>query len=191
MSTADFSERLKKGSTNHISHLTAARTRNEDDTDRQIDRKLLSSVQLESLAWRMAMKTYKGEMRDNIDKPRHKSQAAIILAQKAATRTDHRRALQVASAAAHFAGDLTLAGSKGSSGKSQVDIGDLLILTPAPIAFFYNVANGFRNFPSYSISHEVHRQRDEIAGLSSGLTVAGKVCLNICSSLELSRPISS
>jgi sterol 3beta-glucosyltransferase len=43
------------------------------------------------------------------------------------------------------------------------------------VAFFYNVANGFRNMPSYVITNEVHRPRDEIVGLGSGLNVAGKV----------------
>ena len=45
----------------------------------------------------------------------------------------------------------------------------------APVAFFYNVANGFRNMPSYLITNEVHRRRDEIVGLGSGMGVAGKV----------------
>jgi hypothetical protein len=44
----------------------------------------------------------------------------------------------------------------------------------APVALFYNVANGFRNLPSYSIANEEHRRRDEITGLGSGFGVAGK-----------------
>ncbi|PNP49201.1 hypothetical protein FNYG_16017 [Fusarium nygamai] len=43
----------------------------------------------------------------------------------------------------------------------------------APVAFFYNVANGFHNAPSNLWDVEV-RQRDEITGLGSGLKVAGK-----------------
>ncbi|TDZ54224.1 Sterol 3-beta-glucosyltransferase UGT80B1 [Colletotrichum trifolii] len=44
----------------------------------------------------------------------------------------------------------------------------------APVAVFYNVANGFHNFPSYGwAAHEV-RRRDEITGLGSGLRTAGK-----------------
>lgn len=50
-----------------------------------------------------------------------------------------------------------------------------LTLQLAPVAFFYNVANGFRNMPSYLITNEVHRRRDEIVGLGSGMGVAGKV----------------
>ncbi|KAK2012539.1 glycosyltransferase family 28 domain-containing protein [Colletotrichum eremochloae] len=44
----------------------------------------------------------------------------------------------------------------------------------APVAVFYNVANGCHNFPSYGFAgHEV-RRRDEITGLGSGLRTAGK-----------------
>ncbi|KAI8206162.1 Sterol 3-beta-glucosyltransferase UGT80B1 [Colletotrichum sp. SAR 10_65] len=44
----------------------------------------------------------------------------------------------------------------------------------APGAVFYNVANGFHNYPSYgAFSHDV-RRRDEITGLGSGLRTAGK-----------------
>ncbi|KAK1975194.1 glycosyltransferase family 28 domain-containing protein [Colletotrichum cereale] len=44
----------------------------------------------------------------------------------------------------------------------------------APVAVFYNVANGFHNYPSYGFAgHEV-RRRDEITGLGSGLRTAGK-----------------
>lgn len=44
----------------------------------------------------------------------------------------------------------------------------------APVAFFYNIANGFHNFPSYMYASVDVRRRDEIIGLSSGLKVAGK-----------------
>ncbi|KAJ0158743.1 Sterol 3-beta-glucosyltransferase UGT80B1, partial [Colletotrichum tanaceti] len=44
----------------------------------------------------------------------------------------------------------------------------------APVAVFYNVANGFHNYPSYAFaSHDV-RRRDEITGLGSGVRTAGK-----------------
>ena len=43
----------------------------------------------------------------------------------------------------------------------------------APISLFYNVANGFHNYPSYRLSIEV-RRRDEITGLGSGLCTARK-----------------
>ncbi|GJC91374.1 CHIP6 [Colletotrichum higginsianum] len=44
----------------------------------------------------------------------------------------------------------------------------------APVAVFYNMANGFHNYPSYAFaSHDV-RRRDEITGLGSGIRTAGK-----------------
>ncbi|KAK2062232.1 glycosyltransferase family 28 domain-containing protein [Colletotrichum caudatum] len=44
----------------------------------------------------------------------------------------------------------------------------------APVAVFYNVANGFHNFPSYGFANHEVRRRDEITGLGSGLRTAGK-----------------
>lgn len=53
-------------------------------------------------------------------------------------------------------------------------VGDLAAASArAPVAFFYNVANGFHNAPSNFWNVEV-RRRDEITGLGSGLKVAGK-----------------
>ncbi|KAI1375834.1 hypothetical protein F4677DRAFT_445996 [Hypoxylon crocopeplum] len=69
---------------------------------------------------------------------------------------EHGRAYHAFRASRNYAGDLTRAGLK------------------APVAVFYNVANGFRNFPSYAFDNQDLRQRDEIAGLRSGLKVAGK-----------------
>ncbi|KAH8658296.1 hypothetical protein BX600DRAFT_384295 [Xylariales sp. PMI_506] len=43
-----------------------------------------------------------------------------------------------------------------------------------PVAFFYNVANGCRNFPSYWFDGTPVRRRGEITGLGSGLKVAGQ-----------------
>ncbi|RGP67892.1 hypothetical protein FLONG3_8360, partial [Fusarium longipes] len=43
----------------------------------------------------------------------------------------------------------------------------------APVAFFYNVANGFHNAPSNVFDVDV-RRRDEITGLGSGIRTAGK-----------------
>ncbi|EEU35308.1 uncharacterized protein NECHADRAFT_99796 [Fusarium vanettenii 77-13-4] len=44
----------------------------------------------------------------------------------------------------------------------------------APVAFFYNVANGFHNVPSYGWAGVDVRRRDEITGLGSGIKTAGK-----------------
>lgn len=42
-----------------------------------------------------------------------------------------------------------------------------------PVAFFYNIANGFHNAPSNFFNTDV-RHRDEITGLGSGIKTAGK-----------------
>ncbi|KAH6695584.1 glycosyltransferase family 28 domain-containing protein [Plectosphaerella plurivora] len=44
----------------------------------------------------------------------------------------------------------------------------------APVAFFYNVANGFHNYPSYGFNGRQVRRRDEITGFGSGVGTAGK-----------------
>lgn len=44
----------------------------------------------------------------------------------------------------------------------------------APVAFFWNTANGFHNFPSYGYAGIEVRRRDQITGLGSGCKVAGK-----------------
>lgn len=60
-----------------------------------------------------------------------------------------------------------------ASGQYAADLGRAGL--KAPVAVFYNVANGFRNFPSYAFGgSEDMRRRDEITGLQSGFKVAGK-----------------
>lgn len=44
----------------------------------------------------------------------------------------------------------------------------------APVAFFYNIANGFHNVPSFLFNDETVRRRDNITGLGSGVKVASK-----------------
>ncbi|OHW99369.1 glycosyltransferase family 28 domain-containing protein [Colletotrichum incanum] len=44
----------------------------------------------------------------------------------------------------------------------------------APVAVFYNIANGFHNYPSYGFAGHDVRRRDEITGLGSGIRTAGK-----------------
>jgi len=50
----------------------------------------------------------------------------------------------------------------------------LKLAVKAPILFFYNVANGFNNLPSYIFHDDTVRRRDNITSLPSGLKVAGK-----------------
>ena len=42
-----------------------------------------------------------------------------------------------------------------------------------PVAFFYNIANGFHNIPSFLLDDHTVRRRDDITGFGSGLKVAG------------------
>ncbi|KAF4967821.1 hypothetical protein FZEAL_10481 [Fusarium zealandicum] len=44
----------------------------------------------------------------------------------------------------------------------------------APVALFYNVANGFHNAPSHGFAGVEVRRRDEITGVGSGIRTAGK-----------------
>ena len=68
----------------------------------------------------------------------------------------HKKAFYLARATGRFITDVTKAGIR------------------APVALFYNVANGFHNYPSYR-SHFVDvRRRDPITGLGSGMHTAGK-----------------
>ncbi|KAK0100746.1 hypothetical protein ONS95_007196 [Cadophora gregata] len=43
-----------------------------------------------------------------------------------------------------------------------------------PVAFFYNLANGFHNAPSFLLSDDTVRRRDNITGFGSGVKVASK-----------------
>jgi UDP:flavonoid glycosyltransferase YjiC (YdhE family) len=59
-----------------------------------------------------------------------------------------------------------------ATGRLTADVTKACLETP--VAFFYNVANGFHNYPSYSLLSIDVRRRDEITDLSSGLQIAGK-----------------
>ena len=43
-----------------------------------------------------------------------------------------------------------------------------------PVAFLYNLANGFHNAPSFILHDKTVRRRDNITGLGSGVKVAAK-----------------
>ena len=51
-----------------------------------------------------------------------------------------------------------------------------LLTFPAtvPVAFFYNLANGFHNAPSFLLADDTVRRRDNITGFGSGVKVASK-----------------
>ncbi|KAF2854031.1 glycosyltransferase family 1 protein [Plenodomus tracheiphilus IPT5] len=158
--TSDYTERLKKPVGPTTSAAQATRNREADAEaeakENQIGPRGPSTMQLESIAWRMAMKTYEANIHDNFEKPPVNPKLARIQARIAEKKAKRARAHRIISATARYGRDLTKTGLQ------------------APVAFFYNVANGFRNVPSYMITNEVHRRRDEITGLGTGLTVAGK-----------------
>lgn len=72
------------------------------------------------------------------------------------TKGEKTRSKLAVEACGRYATDLTRAGLK------------------APVAFFFNVANGFRNSPSYIEGEATVRRRGEIRGLKSGFKTAGK-----------------
>lgn len=59
------------------------------------------------------------------------------------------------------------------------------------MAFFYNIANGFHNAPSFILNDTTVRRRDNITGFGSGVKVAGKVWASSSFSLSFPLPPSS
>jgi hypothetical protein len=104
----------------------------------------------------MAAKSYEDDMIHNFEKPSSRPGLTALRDRVAARRAKGGRGYQIVSATAHYIGDLTATGAK------------------APVALFYNMANGFRNFPSYAIRNDPARRRDEITGFGSGCKLAGK-----------------
>jgi sterol 3beta-glucosyltransferase len=45
----------------------------------------------------------------------------------------------------------------------------------APVALFYNLANGFHNAPNFILHDRTVRRKDNITGFGSGVKVAAKV----------------
>lgn len=77
----------------------------------------LSSEQLEKLATRMAHKIYAADGNDNLNKAPVLHGPARLHALRASRGAERGRAHQVASAMAHFAGDLTKTGLKSTYGR--------------------------------------------------------------------------
>ncbi|KAF4624206.1 hypothetical protein G7Y89_g13965 [Cudoniella acicularis] len=50
----------------------------------------------------------------------------------------------------------------------------MVTVAKTPVAFFYNLANGFHNAPSFLLNDHTVRRRDNITGFGSGVKVAGK-----------------
>ncbi|KAL5117639.1 hypothetical protein ACEQ8H_004532 [Pleosporales sp. CAS-2024a] len=157
INTADFSDRLKKPrqSADRRTGASAEKISESRDTDQQLQPGSLSLGELEMIAQRMAKKTMKKNLQENTRIPQqHPSQLLVRLrTQQDVKKAQRGRAHQIAYATGHYAMDVS-----GTCLK----------------AFFYNVANGCRNLPSYAITNEPHRTRDDIHGIGSGLAVAGK-----------------
>lgn len=116
----------------------------------------ITNKEMETFARKMANKTVRPGERVNKQlehRPtlheRHKTHW------KTQERGRHGKVFYYTRATGRFVGDVAKAGAK------------------APVSLFYNVANGFHNYPSYRFSSDV-RRRDEITGLGSGLRTAGK-----------------
>ncbi|KAL0939913.1 udp- transferase [Colletotrichum truncatum] len=117
----------------------------------------MTPAQMNAVALKMATKSLQNvdpatdvAMLDNV--PDGKRKASVVSYQQ----RRRGRAKEVTRATGRYGFEIAKAGLK------------------APVAVFYNVANGFHNYPSYgAFSHEV-RRRDEITGLGSGLRTAGK-----------------
>ncbi|RAR07338.1 glycosyltransferase family 1 protein [Stemphylium lycopersici] len=153
--TAEFSQRLKKRP--RESDVEALkRTLTRDDADDASLEKGITSRQFHHLAYRMAAKSYEDDMIHNFEKPSSRPGLTALRDRVTAGRAKGGRGYQIVSATAHYIGDLTATGAK------------------APVALFYNMANGFRNFPSYAIRNDPARRRDEITGFGSGCKLAGK-----------------
>jgi sterol 3beta-glucosyltransferase len=78
---------------------------------------MLTSAQLEKLAQRMAHKVYEKTEKDNLDKAPVLHGPARIQQLRAARKAERGRVQQIASATAHYAGDLTKTGLKSACSK--------------------------------------------------------------------------
>lgn len=170
---SDYSQRLKNTKTEQGRRTSIVRLRSEkiedrtgptsqdsatDDDQESAENIRLTTHELEIIALKMVKRSRVAPedflpRSGNIDPaPPANRKADWILGEK----LERGRAYRVAHASGHFSVDLVKAGLK------------------TPVAFFYNVANGFHNLPSYSFPGGSVRRRDEITGFASGLKVAGK-----------------
>ncbi|KAI2616664.1 glycosyltransferase family 28 domain-containing protein [Hypomontagnella submonticulosa] len=147
-------------SRNSQDELRTSTNPNSDETSRDTPLEaVFTPKQLEKIARRMAEKPFKPAkgVPEHLCLDQEIQDFESITRQATRERADQSRARHVARASGQYASELTRAGLK------------------APVAFFYNVANGLRNFPSYAFgTEEDMRRRDEITGLKSGVKVAGK-----------------
>jgi sterol 3beta-glucosyltransferase len=152
--TAEFSQRLKKRPRGMDVEATRRPTSGEPD-EISVE-KGITSKHFHHLAYRMAAKSCDEDYTHNFEKPQSRPGLAALREKVAAKKAKGGRGYQITSATAHYIGDLAATGAK------------------APVALFYNVANGYRNLPSYAIHNDPARRRDEITGFGSGCKLAGK-----------------
>lgn len=174
--TSEFSQRLKKR-THSEDVETLARTVTNGPDEELNPKKGITSRQFRNLAYRMAKKSYEEDPDKNFTKPQANPGLVAIRNKVAEKKAKGGRGYQITSATTHYACDLAVTGAKGQYRMSRHTC--VLTSSKAPIAFFYNVANGFRNLPSYAIRNDPARRRDEITGFGSGCKLAGKVSLYI------------
>lgn len=121
------------------------------------DPSLLTPTDMETLAHKMAHKSFRpgDSVAERLKRAptRHEKRKASWKAQEEGR---HGPAFYIVRATGRFTADVAKAGLK------------------APVAMLYNVANGFHNYPSYTMNASEVRRRDEITGLGSGLRASGK-----------------
>ncbi|KAF9694720.1 hypothetical protein EKO04_007312 [Ascochyta lentis] len=153
--TTEFSQRLEKKPRN-LDVESLARIVSNDEPGEIDPKKGITSKQFHHLAYRMAVKSYEEDPSQNFRMPQSRPGITAIRAKVATKKAKGGRGYQITSATAHYVCDITATFAK------------------APVALFYNIANGFRNLPSYTIRNDPARRRDEITGFGSGCKLAGK-----------------
>lgn len=174
INTSDFLHRLKKRPQPRVPQESTVKTdMHNNNAGGKSHGEGMSTERMNLLAWKMATKSYDDDLIRNFDQPAENQRLTKVRNKAMAKKAKNGRAHQVASATAHYAGDLTITGLKGRITDLNSDTCSYTLI--APVAFFYNVATGFRNLPSYTIHNDLTRRRDEIKGFGSGINLAGKV----------------
>lgn len=150
--TWDYSQRLKHPPNSRTRRKSVMR---EPVMQQNANGATITPQQMEIIAWKMADESLKAFERRPLQK-------APTSHEKRKARWNDRergrngRVFSIIRASGRFAADVTKAGLE------------------APVAFFYNIANGFHNYPSYGFGGFEVRRRDEIQGVGSGFKTAGK-----------------
>jgi sterol 3beta-glucosyltransferase len=124
----------------------------------------LPPAHLELLAYKMASKKLPATVSRSKARKTHswspkKHNPAILKSSTGGSRkqpTEHSMAYDAAVDTEHFAKNMLRTGLE------------------VPVSFFYQLANGFHNAPSFILHDETVRRRDDITGFGSGLKVAAK-----------------